>query len=356
MKKFLLFFCALIVTQMAYAWYVVGSTSTFGSWTPTSAPVMTETESGVFVLENVTIDKGAEFKFIKEQKWGDELAYSGTIFANEEKSVTSGSHNTKWGGETVTGNIVLNTNTKKMQVVVAGAEDIEEVDYFVYFDNSKSNWAKVYVYTFNGVDMGNWPGKEITEKTPEGYYKVTISSKLDPTGCGLIFDNGDGGAGNQTADLTWVNNGIYNAEGYVSQYEAPETLVYNVTVPVGTPNCYIVGDFNGWGAFVPMVKVNETQYTITLDNVTKSTAYKYTCGESWDYVEMQADGMTDVANRTWTENDVVAAWKDDPTAIEEVGVDAGAAVYYNLQGVKVANPENGIFIKKQGNKTIKVVL
>ena len=44
------------------------------------------------------------------------------------------------------------------------------------------------------------------------------------------------------------------------------------------------------------------------------------------------------------------------TAIEEVGVDAGEAVYYNLQGVKVANPENGIFIKKQGNKTTKVVL
>ena len=45
-----------------------------------------------------------------------------------------------------------------------------------------------------------------------------------------------------------------------------------------------------------------------------------------------------------------------PVAIEEVGVDAGEAVYYNLQGVKVANPENGIFIKKQGNKTTKVVL
>ena len=44
------------------------------------------------------------------------------------------------------------------------------------------------------------------------------------------------------------------------------------------------------------------------------------------------------------------------TAIEEVGVDAGEAVYYNLQGVKVANPENGIFIKKQGGRTSKVVL
>ena len=44
------------------------------------------------------------------------------------------------------------------------------------------------------------------------------------------------------------------------------------------------------------------------------------------------------------------------TGIDEVGVDAGEAVYYNLQGVKVANPENGIFIKKQAGKTTKVIL
>ena len=355
MKKFLLFFCALIVTQMAYAWYVVGSTSTFASWTPTNAPAMTETESGVFVLSNVTIDKGAEFKFIKTQAWGNELAYNGTILANEEKAVTSGSHNTKWGGETVTGNIVLNTNTNTMQVVVEGAEEIEEVDYFVYFDNSKSNWSKVYVYTYNGYDMGAWPGLQVTETTSEGYYKVKISSKFDPSGCGLIFNNGNGGEGNQTADLTWVNDGIYDVNGAV---EKTETLVYNVTVPEGTENCYIVGDFNVWGTFVSMTKIDDTHYTITLDNVKKSSGYKYTCGESWDYVEMQEDGVTDVANRTWAENDIVLKWKamPTPTAIEEVGVDAGEAVYYNLQGVKVANPENGIFIKKQGNKTTKVVL
>ena len=49
--------------------------------------------------------------------------------------------------------------------------------------------------------------------------------------------------------------------------------------------------------------------------------------------------------------------QDITTGIVEVGVDADAAVeYYNLQGVKVVNPSNGIFIKKQGNKTTKVVL
>ncbi len=45
------------------------------------------------------------------------------------------------------------------------------------------------------------------------------------------------------------------------------------------------------------------------------------------------------------------------TGVEETLVDENAPVeYYNLQGVKVEKPEKGIFIKKQGVKTTKVVL
>ena len=356
MKKFLLFFCALIVTQMAYAWYVVGSTSTFGSWTPANAPVMTETEteSGVFVLSDVTIDKGAEFKFIKTQAWGNELAYNGTIFANEDKAVTSGIHNTKWGGEPVTGNIVLNTKTNTMQVVVEGAEEIEEVDYFVYFDNSKSNWSKVYVYTYGGYDMGAWPGLQVTETNSEGYYKVKISSKVDPSGCGLVFNNGEG---SQTADLTWVNDGIYDVNGaieyksvkiYVEQTGVLETNAYlyywgsvkNVPTWPGVEmtetediedKTYWVATIEANGSFNIILNNGNGQKTANIEGLSnEEDYYKYSVKNDWNY--------------------------DVTTGIEEVGVDAGEAVYYNLQGVKVANPENGIFIKKQGNKTTKVVL
>lgn len=39
-----------------------------------------------------------------------------------------------------------------------------------------------------------------------------------------------------------------------------------------------------------------------------------------------------------------------------IGDTAASVVYYNLQGVQVANPENGIFIKKQGANASKVAL
>lgn len=49
---------------------------------------------------------------------------------------------------------------------------------------------------------------------------------------------------------------------------------------------------------------------------------------------------------------------DDPNAgVGSVGAEVNAPVeYFNLQGVKVVNPEKGVFIKKEGNKTSKVVL
>lgn len=43
--------------------------------------------------------------------------------------------------------------------------------------------------------------------------------------------------------------------------------------------------------------------------------------------------------------------------ISDIVVDENAPVeYYNLQGVRVANPENGLYIRRQGNKATKVLV
>ncbi len=47
----------------------------------------------------------------------------------------------------------------------------------------------------------------------------------------------------------------------------------------------------------------------------------------------------------------------EETGISNINVDANApAVYFNLQGVEVANPANGLFIKVQGNTVSKVLV
>lgn len=56
-------------------------------------------------------------------------------------------------------------------------------------------------------------------------------------------------------------------------------------------------------------------------------------------------------------NELTLTSKDQPTAVDEIAVDANApAEYFNMQGMRVENPENGIFIRRQGNKVSKVVV
>lgn len=43
------------------------------------------------------------------------------------------------------------------------------------------------------------------------------------------------------------------------------------------------------------------------------------------------------------------------SGIEDVDVENVAPVYYNLQGIRVDNPEHGIYIERRGNKTVKVM-
>ena len=84
-------------------------------------------------------------------------------------------------------------------------------------------------------------------------------------------------------------------------------LTYTVTVPAGTENCYLVGAMNGWNVANPieMTKQGENVFTTTLEGVATTDEYKYISQKgSWDYADVQE------ANRTWTANDVVTAWKD----------------------------------------------
>src|ERR1035437_7328624 len=73
-------------------------------------------------------------------------------------------------------------------------------------------------------------------------------------------------------------------------------LVYNVTVPAGTFECYIAGNFPApmnWAPTDPgakMTKVDATHYTITLANSDATMEYKYLSGPDWAYNEVGADG------------------------------------------------------------------
>jgi len=71
-------------------------------------------------------------------------------------------------------------------------------DVTVHFKNTEG-WEKVYVYTWDGVDMGGWPGTEIqADAANAGYYICTLTGVSNST-VNIIFGAGDGQP--QTVDL-----------------------------------------------------------------------------------------------------------------------------------------------------------
>lgn len=70
---------------------------------------------------------------------------------------------------------------------------------------------------------------------------------------------------------------------------------------------------------------------------------------------VKADGLTGVYSIKFDANSQVLTLtpKDTKTGVENLQAEDGEIEYYNLQGVKVANPKNGIFICKKGDKVIK---
>ena len=82
----------------------------------------------------------------------------------------------------------------------------------VYFNNDVS-WGNVNAYYWK-TDQGDqapaqWPGTPM-EKLSDGRYKITIPDEYDM----VIFNNGSGGPGNQTSDITIEKDKTYNYNSY----------------------------------------------------------------------------------------------------------------------------------------------
>lgn len=125
-------------------------------------------------------------------------------------------------------------------------------------------------------------------------------------------------------------------------------------------------DYRGWKLFTWDLS-NETYIAFTgedeltgpwrldsfvLRHIDEETEDKAWSGDVY-FDKLEYNKWDNTATRKAKVDDV----KIPTTSIEEIGFDMNAPVeYFNLQGIKVVNPEKGIYIKKQGSKAIKVIL
>lgn len=130
-------------------------------------------------------------------------------------------------------------------------------------------------------------------------------------------------------------------------------------------------DVAAWQNYIDLTdylkaKEDPTQFGIMLGRKNaNSNAIKFGTNEAADAVNTQdaanpftfaAEDLRPQLKITYKKKETVG---DDPTSIVEAidGADVNAPVeYYNLQGVKIANPDRGIYIVRQGSKVRKVIL
>ena len=173
---------------------------------------------------------------------------------------------------------------------------------------NRSYPSDVYFWTEGSAEMDKI---QLTKKTSEGYTTSNASTEgfayinLQGEGYFLMPLTTDGTTANRSTAFA-----IYNEAGNIVAYNADNLKTHASQI---------------FGSFI-VVPNNETSVYI----------YRFAAGL--------------IAQKFLFE---VPA---DPTAIEVIEAENAPVEYYNLQGVKVANPEKGLFIKKQGNKATKVVL
>lgn len=200
-------------------------------------------------------------------------------------------------------------------------------------------------------------------------------------------------------------NWTLNLEGKMTFTYNPTTLLLSVTggsqSPVGTPEkVYLVGNFGDkhWSTADPVEMTKDgDKFSVEAELKAAGTdtedgyfSFVTAKGASWDDVngsdrygaktkdeaitvstdveyEKFAAGVNASAANSWTlkagkyvftidfEKGVVRVEPKTSTGVENISTAGEAAAeYYNLQGVRVANPANGVFIRIANGKAVKV--
>ena len=236
----------------------------------------------------------------------------------------------------------------------------------VYFENTLG-WSSVNCYCW-APEVSKWPGDAVTETiTIDGRTFYVYNVPGDQTN--VIF-SGDGA---QTKDLATTDGAVYSGNN-VNSIDPIGTIKDGVFTPAGEividyakiyipvsewdkAGCYIYSWspslFGGWpGKEMSKVTINDEEYwTIDIDSreLTGNTI-------NWK-LNYNGDESDNVENAPMFINGHV--YKLDGTsgqitAVEGIEVEENAApVYYNLQGVRVAEPTNGLYIVVRGDKVVK---
>lgn len=94
----------------------------------------------------------------------------------------------------------------------------ESTTWTFYYNDTNWGTSTVYAYVWDAGNgnkeyFGNWPGNSMTRNS-ESLWEISFTTTDALKTPMVIFNNGQGGGSNQTADLALVNQGVYGYDGF----------------------------------------------------------------------------------------------------------------------------------------------
>lgn len=131
-----------------------------------------------------------------------------------------------------------------------------------------------------------------------------------------------------------------------SEAEAGDKLVFMIS---DSDNPYIKLLFGSWGGIEINTDVNPEEFSHTTNSISLTLKQEY-------IDKLKANGLTIQAVRFIL--DQLLLKSDSTVSIKDIDIDSDNAPveYFNLHGIRVNKPENGVFIRHQGNKISKIIL
>lgn len=257
--------------------------------------------------------------------------------------------------------------TTPLEVALTDGAYTFEVTNLIEFKMStaKGDWATFnnasYYATINKADLGTAVALESMEGIDnpgniavpwKGDYKLVVAADLstitattttpepDPTAAKVIVLRGsmnnwgnDGAADTEEFQAVWGFSKVTDTE-YVWEGTLTKGDMFKVADPSWGAINYGAGD----GAII--YNDDDTEWAYNVEGGTMAEDFDGTITITLPEVE-----RTSLA--------IVFA---EGAGVANIAVENGVAEYFNLQGVRVANPENGLFIVRKAGKTAKVVL
>ncbi len=399
MKKLYFMLIALMCAIAANAddWYLTGAN--YGNWGDSETYKLSATTEE-YVYKITVASLTGEFKIKKKGTWTDAIGGSGTAIQEGVwyQGIANSNNNLKVSGTIENATITVNVSTKKV-LVEGEAKANEYTDVYLVGDlgsgwnesitthplKLKSGSTNVYegtyeltaatsyfkmkagtlIYGTGGNDIAVQLDKEYTASQSGnafslgvGKYTFTFvlnknaaTGKLTVTNAGKVefpetiyvigYVNDKEFLPNNTIAIPTTEDGIY--EGAIEFTESPDAgySYFQLCTATGSSN-------SDWAGLGVRYGAESKDFAVVAE-----TAAKVVAGAdlSWKIA-------TGKYIMTVNLNDMTLVVAEDPTVgVNSIEADVNApAEYFNLQGVRVAEPEKGLYIKRQGDKISKVMI